>query len=322
MHDLSQERKVISFFVPVKNEIENLPRLRAEIDKFRSWLLGKKIDLDVFVHDNGSTDGSWEYLEDWARIEKIRAFKLKRDIGYQESLALAFDNAVGDAFVIFQSDMQDPIEAVMEMAKHWMIGKKAIVGVPIARDESISERIGRRIFVSLFKRSTDFQQHEWFTDFYLLDKSIYTSFRGLPLVNQFIRGKLLEEVRFDEILRYTRLKRSAGKTSFNFTRRYNLAVSALLLHSSRSIRKLLVVSILVGFLSITLTGALLILAFLDVLSSNKIGLYGISLLILVNANIMTILFGIVLEYLARIHARLQAEDAIISRSNLYAKKIT
>ena len=313
--------KTLSLFIPVKNEIESLPQVRQTVESFSNWISERNLHLDVFIHDNGSSDGSWEFIENWAETKHLRAFKLQRDIGYQESLALAFDNAIGDAFLILQSDLQDPIEIAMEMVEYWLQGKSAIVGIPSMRKESLAEKIGRRIFVFLFKQSSDLRDHEWFTDFYLIDRKIYETFRGLPLVNQFIRGRLLEEVKFDEVIKYVRRDRKTGKSSFNFTRRYNLAISALLLHSSRSIRKLIVASVLIGAVSVIASAILFILASTNILSSDKIGLYGISLLILINANIMTILFGIVLEYLARLHTRLHLPDAVISRKNLYSKTI-
>lgn len=319
---LNKQVKEISIFIPVKNEIESMPQLEVAIAKLYDWTKQNNFGIDVFIHDNNSTDGSWEYIAGWAKRFPLRAFKFKQDIGYQESLALAFENAEGDAFVILQSDLQDPIEIIYEMIEKWSNGAKSVIGIPIKRNEHILEKIGRKSFVFIFKQMSDMKDFEWFTDFYLLDKQIYRNFRGLPLVNQFIRGRLVAEINFDCKIKYERNERKFGKSSFNFTRRYNLAISAILLHSSKSIRKIVLLSGFLGIFSVLASVTLLILSAVNILNSDKIGLYSVSLLILLNATSMIVLFGLALEYLSRIHYRLHSPKSLIdAREELFSTTI-
>jgi hypothetical protein len=54
------------------------------------------------------------------------------------------------------------------------------------------------------------------------------------------------------------------------------------------------------------------------LNSSKIGLYGVGVLLFTNLTIVTVLFGVVLEYLLRIHKRLHISSSYLnSRSDLY-----
>lgn len=307
----------------MKDELTNLPQLEEAIQHLSGAISEMGIEPDFLIHDNNSSDGSWDYVKAMSERISIRAFRLRRDIGYQESLALAFDNAIGDAFIIIQSDLQDPPEIAIEMIKMWKSGAKSVVGIPTNRFEGFSEKIGRLGFLFLFRNSSDFSNFRWFTDFYLLDESLYKNYQSLPLINQFIRGRLLEDIDFQETIFYTRRNRVNGKTNFRFVKRYNLAVSALLLHSSRMIRRVILFSFLLGMISIVTSGILFTLSVMGVLSQSKIGLYGIALLLCINLTGSSILLGVILEYLLRIHKRLHASNSNFhDREKIYAEFIS
>ncbi len=311
-------KRVVSIFFPVKNELQNLPRLKEEAKNLHEKILELGITPDFFIHDNNSTDGSWDYIKNWADSFPLRAFRLRSDIGYQESLALAFDNAIGEGFMIIQSDLQDPPSVALEMIRMWANGAQSVVGIPDNRSESFTEKFGRLSFLFLFRKSSDFSKFEWFTDFYLLDHSLYKNYRSLPLVNQFIRGRLLEDFSFQHKLKYVRLERKKGATNFRFVKRYNLAMSALLLHSTRIIRRMTLLSVLLGVGSVFVSAILFALSITGVLNSSKIGLYGVGVLLFTNLTIVTVLFGVVLEYLLRIHKRLHISGSYVnSKSDLY-----
>jgi dolichol-phosphate mannosyltransferase len=318
---VNSHKKVISIFFPLRNEIANLPKLESVIEYLEDFLITENLTGDFFIHDNDSTDGSWDFIESMGNRRKIRAFRLNRDIGYQESLALAFDNALGDAFIVIQSDLQDPPEIVVEMIKQWKLGMKSIVGIPINRKEKMVEKIGRNMFLFLFRSAGDLKGFQWFTDFYLLDYAIYKNYRNLPLVNQFIRGRLINDFTFEKEIKYQRIQRVAGQSNFSFSKKYHLALSAVLLHSSRMVRKLVLFSFILGLLSILASAILFALAIFGILSSTKIGFYGTFLILFFNITFTFILFGISLEYLSRIHVRLHSSEHLLNQRNLLYKKI-
>lgn len=313
--------KIVSVFFPLKNEIANLPKLETVVEYLENFLIAENLKGDFFIHDNDSTDDSWDFIESMCARRKIRAFRLNRDIGYQESLALAFDNALGDAFIVIQSDLQDPPEIAAEMIKQWKLGTKSIVGIPINRKEKMVEKIGRNLFLFLFRSAGDLKSFQWFTDFYLLDYTIYKNYKNLPLVNQFIRGRLINDFVFEKEIKYQRIQRMAGRSNFSFSKKYHLALSAVLLHSSKIVRKLVICSFALGLLSILASATLFGLSLFGILSSTKIGFYGTFLMLFFNITFTFLLFGISLEYLSRIHLRLHSSEQLLSQRNSLYKKI-
>ena len=298
--------KELALFIPVFNEEENLDDLFMDMRILSEKLLEREIRLKLFLIDNHSIDNSWskivQHLQDFPHSSAI---SLVRNIGYQQSLTLSFTLIEADALVVYQSDRQDPIEVIIEMCEAWRAGKKCVVGVATNRAENISERIGRFVFVKLFSSSSDFPNFRWFTDFYLLDRSLYKQFQFLPMENQFIRGRILEDFSIDSYISYNRKKRERGKSKFNFAKKYQLALDAILLHASRIIRRVTLISASMSALFILAFTTIIFLQIIVISNSNvksqitsSFGLLLLSLLIF--------LLSIVLEYLRRIYSIFQS----------------
>jgi dolichol-phosphate mannosyltransferase len=193
------------------------------------------------------------------------------------------------------------------------------VGIAENRAENMSERIGRFVFVWLLRRTSDLSVGKWFTDFYLLDRNLYKQLASLPPMNQFIRGRIVDQFEIDKYIGYQRKKRHAGKSKFNFARKYSLAFDALLLHGTRLIRR----TTLTGFLISFATAAMGLAATLIV----KVSGHEVTLIaILLNFLIVTISFligmiGICMEYLIRIHHRLHSVNINNGSNEIIEKEV-
>jgi dolichol-phosphate mannosyltransferase len=304
--------KTLTIFIPLFNEAESLPKLFSDLlivdKKFRDM----NVTLEILIHDNSSSDMSWELITKWSvHFSNFRAYRFNRNIGYQQSLTLSFAKASGLALIVYQADQQDPIELVFEMYELWRQGNKCIVGVAKNRADGIAEKIGRLVFVRLFKTASDIKIKKWFTDFYLLDQTLYEQFADLPLLNQFIRGRIIENFIIDRFIPYDRLPRLSGKSKFNFAGKYSLALDALLLHSSKIIRKITIFGV-----SLSIIGFIIGIIFSVIFHNNNdhirfaiavTGSIGILL-----SSMLIILLGVVLEFLIRIHKRLHSSTESIN----------
>ena len=299
----------ITVFIPIRNEEDSIPSISAELIIFESFLRSINLDLEILVHDNNSSDSSWKVIKNWAlTTPQVRAYKFARNLGYQESLSLAFNHAEGDAFIILQADLQDPPLIMKTMVERWLSGDKCVVGVASSREESFMDKFGRNIFIQLYKRSGDFEDFIWFTDFYLLDKSKYLQLRNLPLSNQFIRGKILQDIGVDSTIEYKRAKRIKGKTNFSFVKKYNFAIDALLLISGKFIRRITLCNILLFLFNL---GFICFVTLMNITDNEKFRMLNYTLDIAGIVFILSyigIITGVILEYLSRIYRKLHSTD--------------
>lgn len=316
--------KTLGVFLPVCNEEENLDELFYELDGLKKQLLKKKVQLILLVHDNYSTDNSWNIIKKHiCRFPESTAIKLSVNIGYQPSLTMSFSHTHTDAYVIYQSDRQDPIEIIIQMCESWLQGSNCIVAVATDRAGKITERFGRLVFINLFRSSSDIKNFNWFTDYYLLDKSLYAQFVGLPLLNQFIRGRIMDSFPIQTTIGYSRSERKKGKSKFNFAKKYSLALDAILLHASRFIRFL---TLFGSLASCSLIAALTFTTITRLLttSSNSLFFTLKSAFVPLLMSLILLLISLILEYLRRIYSMsLSTRDITNSQySGLIAEVLT
>ena len=114
----------LSIIIPLYNEAESLPELKAWIDRS---LQGFTYEL-IFV-DDGSTDGSWEEISRLAALARndkedarndageVRGIRFRRNYGKSAALYEGFAAAKGDIVITMDADLQDSPDEIPEMVR-------------------------------------------------------------------------------------------------------------------------------------------------------------------------------------------------------------
>lgn len=113
---LSEARPNVSVVVPVYNEVESLPQL---LEAIATSLESAGLNYELLCVDDGSKDGSAEYLKQQAQIRPhLRAVLLRRNYGQTAAMAAGFNYARGRAIVTLDGDLQnDPADIPVVLAK-------------------------------------------------------------------------------------------------------------------------------------------------------------------------------------------------------------
>jgi glycosyltransferase involved in cell wall biosynthesis len=106
----------VSVVVPVRDEVESLPLL---LEAIASTLTENKITYEIICVDDGSSDGSAEFLKAQAQVRSdLKAVILRRNYGQTAAMSAGFNYAVGKAVVTLDADLQnDPADIPMLLAK-------------------------------------------------------------------------------------------------------------------------------------------------------------------------------------------------------------
>jgi glycosyltransferase involved in cell wall biosynthesis len=106
----------VSVVVPVRDEVESLPLL---LEAIASTLSASGLNYEIICVDDGSTDGSAEFLKSAAQGRSdLKAVILRRNYGQTAAMAAGFNYALGKAIVTLDADLQnDPADIPMLLAK-------------------------------------------------------------------------------------------------------------------------------------------------------------------------------------------------------------
>jgi glycosyltransferase involved in cell wall biosynthesis len=93
------------------NEEKVVPFLRSALERFMAEL---NTDSEVILVNDGSSDSTLEQIAEWAAADqRVKVVHLPRDFGHQSACTAGLDFATGDAVVILDADLQDPLRWVM-----------------------------------------------------------------------------------------------------------------------------------------------------------------------------------------------------------------
>ena len=101
----------LSIIIPLYNEAESLPELKAWIDRALA-----DFTYEIWFVDDGSTDGSWDVIQKMAGAD-VHGIRFRRNYGKSAALYEGFAAASGDIVVTLDADLQDSPEEIPEMVR-------------------------------------------------------------------------------------------------------------------------------------------------------------------------------------------------------------
>lgn len=208
-------RKLISIGVICFNEEPNILPTYKELSSLA--IKTKQYGYEFIFVDNGSTDSTREVIRKIAKKDKrILAVLLSRNFGPESSAQASLDYASGDAFIMYEGDMQDPPEVILEFIKQWEKGYKVVVGIREKIEDSKLMTFVRKTYYNIFRITSSIEVPVNAGSFALLDKKVMDAIRRMPEKYRFYRG-LRAWVGFPtSYVKYQRRKRQRGKSSYNF----------------------------------------------------------------------------------------------------------
>lgn len=135
----------ISVVIPLYNEEESLPELYAWIERVMN---ANKFSYEVIFVNDGSTDRSWNVIEDLAaKHEQVRGIKFRRNYGKSPALYCGFKEAQGDVVITMDADLQDSPDEIPGL--YSMIVKDGfdlVSGYKQKRYDPLSKTIPTKLF--------------------------------------------------------------------------------------------------------------------------------------------------------------------------------
>jgi len=208
-------KKTISIGIMCYNEEPNIPLVYKALSQIANK--EKKYNFEFIFVDNCSTDSSRNEIEKIAKIDKrITGIFLSRNFGPEASSQASLDHATGDAFILYEGDMQDPADKITDFIREWEKGFDVVVGVRTSSEEGIFMSSIRRTYYKIFRAISNIDIPVNAGSFGLLDKKAMLAIKNLPEKYRFYRG-LRAWIGFKTaFVIYKRRKRQRGKSSYNF----------------------------------------------------------------------------------------------------------
>jgi glycosyltransferase involved in cell wall biosynthesis len=308
---------LLSIVVPIYNESLNLDGFFARLIPV---LEGTGEEFEVICIDDGSKDDSVAKLKRVNEADpRVKLLVFSRNFGKEAALSAGLANAVGDAVIPIDADLQHPPEMIPDMVAKWREGYDVVYAVRRARTgQGLLSRLQAHAFYWLFEKLSDVKMPREVGDFRLLDRCVVEAINAMPERTRFMKG-IFAWVGFRQIgIPYTQEERIHGESSFNLVRLLRFAFDGLVAFSDLPLRMWTVIGAVVSgfaFLYIVVRLVRTLVYGIDVP-----GYESIIVTILFLGGVQLITLGIIGHYLGRVFNEVKGRPLYIVRERRGVKK--
>lgn len=227
--------RLLSIVMPFFNEEQMILPLRSHLTKF---LDESPYPCELIAVNDGSSDRTIDLLVEWSRTDpRVKVVNLSRNFGHQYASTAGIDHASGDAVVLIDADLQDPLEVIHRMVDQYRQGYDVVCGQRVARSgEGLFKKITAWFFYRCMGLFILNSLPPDVGDFRLMSRRCVDSLRSMRELHRFLRG-MVSWVGYPQIcVRYERQARVAGVTKYPLAKMIKLAWTAAVSFSPLPLR--------------------------------------------------------------------------------------
>jgi polyisoprenyl-phosphate glycosyltransferase len=295
---ISRQVPLISVVIAAYNERENLPELYRQLISVFSRL---DANWELLIIDDGSSDGTLDWLRSTSQTDqRLRYVSFSRNFGHQAAVTAGLRNAVGDAVIVMDADLQDPPQVIPEMVQRWREGYQVVRGTRIEREsDPWSKRLFAWCYYRVLRRLAKVNMPVDSGDFCLLDRLVVDTLKSLPERNRYVRG-LRSWIGFRQIDQpFNRQQRFGGKPKYSLLKSLALALDGLVSFSYSPLRLATYLGLISGAAALVMVALVFYWRFFT--DSPLVGSFAIIAAFFVFGSIQLMTIGIMGEYIGRIY---------------------
>lgn len=300
----------ISFVIAVYHNEGAISKTHEKIQSvFASDL--KEDDYEIIFVDDGSKDGSLaEILNLKKQDYRVKAVTFTRNFGQMAAMLAGFKEATGDAVINISADLQDPVELIPQMVGKWKEGSEIVICYRTDRSDSLSAKLFSRFAYGVLRISHPQIPPGGF-DFVLMDRKVMDEFNAIDVRHRFFQGDLLWTGYRTSFIPYVRLKRTIGKSQYNFGKKLKNFLDAILDASYLPIRFISLLGLLTSALGVLYSISIVISWARG--ETPFSGWAPIMIAILMVGGLIMVMLGVIGEYVWRINEEVRKRPNYVVR---------
>ena len=218
---------------PCYNEEEvlrhSVERLSALFERMISEGLITPDSMMVFVND-GSRDRTWQIIRELHDENKfVRGINMSRNVGHQNAIMAGMMTARewADAVITIDADLQDDIECIPQMVRHFEAGNDIVYGVKVSREaDPPMKKFTAQAFYKL-QSSMGVESVYNHADFRLMSRRALDMLADYKEHNLYLRGLIpqigLQHTTVDDVIS----ERYAGQSKYTLGKMLRLALNGI-----------------------------------------------------------------------------------------------
>ncbi len=242
--------KKLSIVLPIYNEEEGLSFLRESLEAFLPSL--QDIYTEIILVDDGSVDASYAMCKAWANVAPhVKVLQLSRNFGHQPAVSAGLEYATGEAVVIIDADLQDPLHVIPEMIARYNEGYDMVYGQrSIRKGETRFKNMTAWLFYRIMRWGVHKDLPVDTGDFRLVSAAVVKVINAMPESHRFLRGMFAWAGFSQTAVQYQRDERRFGQTKYPLRKMLSFAWRGISSFSTIPIKCVTFLGVFTAFLGI------------------------------------------------------------------------
>lgn len=236
--------------VPCYNEEEVLHETTRQLSAVLADMEQQGIIAEgrLLYVDDGSRDNTWRITEELAATNpRVMGLKLAHNVGHQQALWAGLEWAAEspfDAIVSIDADLQDDVQAIVEMARKFNEGNDIVYGVRKERktDTFFKKHTAQLFYKLMSTMGGDIVYNH--ADFRLMSRRSLQALVSHPERNLFLRGMVRTLGFPSDYVYYDRKERFAGESKYPLSKMLNFAIDGITSFSVKPLRLITIFGLL------------------------------------------------------------------------------
>ena len=246
--------------VPCYNEEEVLHETTRQLTAVLTGMEenGKIEEGCLMYVDDGSRDATWNLIEELSQQNpRVMGLKLAHNVGHQQALWAGLEWAADSRFnaiVSIDADLQDDVQAIIEMTDRFNEGMDIVYGVRKERktDTLFKKHTAQAFYKLMSTMGGDIVYNH--ADFRLMSKRALQALISHPERNLFLRGMVRGLGYPSAFVYYDRHERFAGESKYPLSKMLNFAIDGITSFSVKPLRLITTFGLLFMLISICIIG--------------------------------------------------------------------
>ena len=246
--------------VPCYNEEEVLHETTRQLTAVLTGMEenGKIEEGCLMYVDDGSRDATWKLIEELSQQNpRVMGLKLAHNVGHQQALWAGLEWATDSRFnaiVSIDADLQDDVQAIIEMTDRFNEGIDIVYGVRKERktDTLFKKHTAQAFYKLMSTMGGDIVYNH--ADFRLMSKRALQALIAHPERNLFLRGMVRGLGYPSAFVYYDRHERFAGESKYPLSKMLNFAIDGITSFSVKPLRLITTFGLLFMLVSICIIG--------------------------------------------------------------------
>lgn len=305
--------------VPCYNEEEVLGETSSRLDKLFAKMVSDGLlspESRVVFVDDGSKDKTWSIIDSLCKENGIfRGIKLAHNAGHQNAVLAGLMTVKDecDCAISIDADLQDDINAIVEMVKKYDDGCDVVYGVRSDRktDTFFKRTTAQGFYKFMSAMGVDVVYNH--ADYRLMSKRVLDALADFKEVNLFLRGIVPLIGYKSDCVYYERAERFAGESKYPLKKMLAFAFDGITSFSVKPIKMLWSVGIVVCLAAILAAIYVIISKFFGYSTD---GWASLMCSIWFLGGVQLISVGVIGEYIGKIYKEVKARPRFIVETYL------